>query len=119
MLFPLDLHIARGLQWHSLAKLHSHTGSTTDELLEVTKQVEHLLRKLKKSACAKYITKELPSEVNACGRRKANRSNSIQAPTKHTPWLIMLTMSALSEQQITTVPKRFDINLYSGHRTLT
>ena len=47
------------------------TDSTADELQEVTKRVGHLLRKFRKAVCSRYITKELPREVNARGRRQA------------------------------------------------
>ena len=91
--------------WHSLAKLRLHTDSTADELLEVTKQVGNLLRKFKKSVCAKYITKELPSEVNARGRRKALlASKNPESDTKTT-----------TKDRVRRKFVKFNFSTYKGH----
>ena len=91
--------------WHSLAKLHLHTDSTAGKLLEVTKQVGNLLCKFRKSVCVKYITKELPSEVNARGHRKA----------------LLASKNPKSDKKTTTKDRvrrkfiKFNFSTYKGH----
>lgn len=58
-------------EWHSYAKLRLHTESTLQDFEEATKRLCDLLRKFKKTVCKRYITKELPREINARGRRTA------------------------------------------------
>ncbi|KIL55572.1 hypothetical protein M378DRAFT_90703 [Amanita muscaria Koide BX008] len=57
--------------WHALAKLRLHTESTIQALEHSTRQLGFALRDFKKNVCANYVTKDLPSEEAARGRRKA------------------------------------------------
>lgn len=60
--------------WHSLAKLRLHTDSTLDALQNSTTRLGILLRKFESTTCAEFVTKELPSEEAARGRRKAAKA---------------------------------------------
>lgn len=57
--------------WQAHAKLRLHTDSTLSEFKEISKEVGNQLRRFAKRLCSKYLTKELPREVNARGRRTA------------------------------------------------
>ena len=57
--------------WHFLAKLRLHTETTLKGLEASTTRLGVALRKFESVTCAKYVTKELPSEEAARGRRKA------------------------------------------------
>lgn len=61
--------------WHALAKLRLHTETTLKALETSTKRLGDALRMFKKVTCAAYITKELPSEEAARGRRQAALRN--------------------------------------------
>lgn len=58
-------------EWHCIAKLRLQTKATMRHFDELGPKLGNLLRKFKKTVCAKYITKELPREVQARGRRTA------------------------------------------------
>ncbi len=63
--------------WHALAKLRLHTETTLKALGVSTTRLGNALREFKKVTCDAYITKELPSEEAARGRREAAlRANS-------------------------------------------
>lgn len=57
--------------WHALAKLRLHTETTVTLLESETKRLGRLVRKFKKITCGAYVTKELPKETAARGRRTA------------------------------------------------
>jgi len=57
--------------WHALAKLRLHTESTLYDLENSTTRLGQILRKFDSVVCANYETKELPSEIAACGCRVA------------------------------------------------
>ncbi|KAG6827318.1 hypothetical protein H0H92_012339 [Tricholoma furcatifolium] len=57
--------------WHGLAKLKMHTESTLQDLDHSLARLGKNLREFKTVTCAAYITRELPGEVAARGRRKA------------------------------------------------
>ena len=57
--------------WHALAKLRLRTETTLRALDTSTKRLGNALRTFKKVTCVAYITKELPSEEAARGRRQA------------------------------------------------
>jgi hypothetical protein len=61
-------------EWHSLVKLKLHTDSTVPLLGTATKEVGRLLRRFKRVTCARWNTKELPSEAAAHGRRQAKKA---------------------------------------------
>lgn len=69
-------------EWHSYAKLRLHTESTLQDFEDVTKRLCDLLRKFKRTVCRRYITKELPREINARGRRTARLAAQGKAPPK-------------------------------------
>ncbi|KAK7689177.1 hypothetical protein QCA50_007868 [Cerrena zonata] len=88
--------------WHSHAKLRLHTESTLNEFEEISKQVGQLLRKFEKGMCRKYITKELPREINARGCRAANLASKGQVQT-----------SRRQVREARTV--KFSFNTYKAH----
>ncbi|KAG6812796.1 hypothetical protein H0H92_000428 [Tricholoma furcatifolium] len=57
--------------WHGLAKLKMHTDSTLQDLDNSLTRLGKSLRDFKRITCAAYVTRELPAEVAARGRRKA------------------------------------------------
>jgi hypothetical protein len=57
--------------WYALAKLRLHTETTVRALEHSTRRLGNVLRDFQKTICAHYITKELPGEEAACGRRTA------------------------------------------------
>jgi hypothetical protein len=57
--------------WHALAKLRLHTESTLDALENSATRLGNLLRIFKNDVCSGYITRDLPSEEAARGRRRA------------------------------------------------
>ena len=71
--------------WHGLAKLRLHTDTTLSNLETSTTRLGHLLRKFKTIVCAAYITRDLPSEEAARGRRqaaKAKKAAEAEKPTQ-------------------------------------
>lgn len=72
--------------WHSHAKLRMHTDSTLEEFEDISRQVGQLMRKFEQTICRKYVTKELPREINARGRRTAKLAAKGQMKsTNHQP----------------------------------
>jgi hypothetical protein len=57
--------------WHGFAKLCLHTESTLQGLDISTTQVGSNLQRFQTVTCEAYVTRELPSEEAARGRRKA------------------------------------------------
>ena len=57
--------------WHALAKLRLQTETTIQALEHSTQRLGFALRTFEKTICAHYITKELPREEAARGRRTA------------------------------------------------
>ncbi|KAF8350424.1 hypothetical protein F5887DRAFT_913458 [Amanita rubescens] len=57
--------------WHALAKLRLHTETTINALEASTKRLGKSLREFKSVTCETYVTKELPSEEAARGRRES------------------------------------------------
>ncbi|KAJ8088296.1 hypothetical protein PM082_022368 [Marasmius tenuissimus] len=58
--------------WHAYAKLRLHTEHSLDDMDHATTLLGRSLRKFKSTVCSAFITKELPHETAARGRRKAN-----------------------------------------------
>lgn len=69
-------------EWHSYAKLRLHTELTLQDFEDVTKRLCDFLRKFKRTVCKRYLTKELPREINARGRRTARLAAQGKAPPK-------------------------------------
>ncbi|KAF8195348.1 hypothetical protein K438DRAFT_1576427, partial [Mycena galopus ATCC 62051] len=61
-------------QWHSLAKLKLHTDTTVGLLGSETTVLGRSLRRFKSYVCPEFVTKELPSEEAARGRRQAKKA---------------------------------------------
>lgn len=57
--------------WHFLAKLRLHTESTIMALETSTTRLGTAFRKFASTTCEAYVTKDLPSEEAARGRRQA------------------------------------------------
>jgi hypothetical protein len=62
--------------WHALAKLRLHTESTVRALETSTTRLGIALRKFQSTICAEFVTRELPSEEAARGRRKAAKAKA-------------------------------------------
>lgn len=70
----LDLLFTLG-SWHAYAKLRMHTKMTLKLFDEATIALGRQVRRFKRTTCTAYITKELPKETAARGRRKAAMVN--------------------------------------------
>ena len=68
--------------WHGLAKLRLHTETTVTDLENSATRLGKLLRKFKSDVCDNYVTKDLPSEEAARGRRKAAKALKAGGKTK-------------------------------------
>jgi hypothetical protein len=62
--------------WHALAKLRLHTESTVCALETSTTRLGTALRKFQSTICAEFVTRDLPSEEAARGRRKAAKAKA-------------------------------------------
>jgi hypothetical protein len=60
--------------WHGLTKLRLHTESTIRALESSTTRLGIVLRRFQLTTCAEFITRNLPSEEAARGRRKAAKA---------------------------------------------
>jgi hypothetical protein len=63
-------------QWHALAKLRVHTGSTLDMLRDITAELGRELRKFHDKTCATYFPQQSGGTTTARGTRK----NSSEGP---------------------------------------
>ena len=95
--------------WHFLAKLRLHTESTLPSLNKSTTRLGTTLRKFNSVTCDAYVTKDLPSEEAARGRREAALSqkkemNSKQpskpSVTSTSPWERKLNLSSYKPHAI-------------------
>jgi hypothetical protein len=59
------------LVWHAYAKLRLHTDKTLLQFENSTRTLGAALRRFLRTTCRFYVTKELPKEEAARGRRKA------------------------------------------------
>jgi hypothetical protein len=57
--------------WHSFAKLRLHTETTLTLFETATKTLGAVIRRFQKTTCEAYVTRELPQEAAARGRRSA------------------------------------------------
>jgi hypothetical protein len=60
--------------WHALAKLRMHTTFSLERLDEVTSSLGRQMRYFANHTCSMFVTKELPSEEAARGRRRAKQA---------------------------------------------
>jgi hypothetical protein len=92
--------------WHGLAKLRMHTDTTLNFLDTSTTRLGQSLRSFMNATKQEYVTKDLPSEEAARGRRKANKAAKGGSTDK----------SRLSGQQ-TSGPKirHFNFETYKLH----
>lgn len=85
-------------EWHTLAKLRMHTDSTVNRLKAITTELGRLLRRFQKYTCSFFVTKELPKEEAARGRRqaakkaKANPGSAPQGVPKTTPKIKLFSL---------------------------
>ena len=70
--------------WHFLAKLRLHTESTLAALETSTTRLGAAFRKFVNTTCEAYVTKDLPSEEAARGRRQAALSQKKGTSRKDT-----------------------------------
>ena len=89
--------------WHGLAKLRLHTESTVCALESSTTRLGIALRKFQSTTCAAFITRDLPSEEAARGRRKAAKAKNPQATAK----------KPLSKGKKTAVPSDSKLRVFS------
>jgi hypothetical protein len=69
--------------WHARAKLRLHTTSTMAFLENTTTALGRSLRHFKEHVCSQYITRELPRETAARGRRTAALASSATTGQGH------------------------------------
>jgi hypothetical protein len=63
-------------QWHALAKLRMHSGSTITFLEETFKKLSRNLRKFRDHTCAAFNAVELPREKQARQQKASKRSEN-------------------------------------------
>ncbi|KIK34293.1 hypothetical protein CY34DRAFT_98289, partial [Suillus luteus UH-Slu-Lm8-n1] len=66
----------RFAQWHALAKLRMHSGSTITFLEETFEKLSRKLRKFQKYTCAAFNAVELPREKRAREKRASQRAEN-------------------------------------------
>ncbi|KAF7326767.1 hypothetical protein MVEN_02595700 [Mycena venus] len=94
--------------WHSLAKLRLHTDLTVNELKEVTRMLGRQLRHFTKVTCAAFVTRELPREEAARGRRTAKKAAAGAAAGTAAP-------PAAQQPAPGARIKKFNMETYKGH----
>ncbi|KAF9521934.1 hypothetical protein CPB83DRAFT_872126 [Crepidotus variabilis] len=90
--------------WHALAKLCLHTETTLNDLENSTTRLGEAVRIFEKDVCAHYVTKELPSEEAARGRREARKRAANNAPT---------TISSNLPKSTAKKPKKLNTKVYN------
>jgi hypothetical protein len=93
--------------WHALAKLRMHTSFSLGRLDEVTASLGRQLRYFAKYTCSKFVTKELPSEEAARGRRQAKKAASANKAGRPAP--------AAAKQDGASNQKTFNLFTYKWH----
>ncbi|KAJ7105540.1 hypothetical protein C8R44DRAFT_639201, partial [Mycena epipterygia] len=98
--------------WHALAKLRLHTDFTVGQLQKITTLLGSQLRYFTKVTCACFVTKELPREEAARGRRNAKKASAKKVPPASTAG-----MSAGTAPSRPPAPKlkTFNMETYKGH----
>lgn len=93
--------------WHFLAKLRLHTELTVTSLIKSTTRLGTAMRKFVSVTCEAYVTRDLPSEEAARGRRKAalaqKKGINGKQPTKP------------SETSTGTRKRKFNLSAYKPH----
>jgi hypothetical protein len=92
--------------WHALAKLRLHTETTVMDLENSTVRLGECMRRFAKDVCPQYDTRELPSELVACSRRKASQKAKTAGSTRSSSTL----RAAPGPQQ-----KLFNMQTYKYH----
>ncbi|KAJ8087428.1 hypothetical protein PM082_006258 [Marasmius tenuissimus] len=93
--------------WHAYAKLRLHSDTSIADMDFATTSLGKSLRRFKTAVCSAYITKELPKETAARGRRKAALAKK-QAETGNTKRKRTGGASGAKKKQ-------FNINTYKLH----
>jgi hypothetical protein len=93
--------------WHFLAKLRLHTESTLTALENSTTRLGAAFRRFICITCEAYVTKDLPSEEAARGRRQAalaqKKGTSGKEPTKK------------KEKSSTSSEHKYNLQAYKPH----
>ena len=85
--------------WHFLSKLQLHTESTLSSFNKSTTRLGTTLRKFNSVTCDVYVTKDLPSEKAARGRREAALSQKKEMNSKQ-PSKPSVTSTSPREQKL-------------------
>ena len=96
------------VEWHAYAKLCLHTKSTLNEFALVCRRLGLFLRKFIKTVCQKYITKELPSEISARGRREANlaaHGKPVKRKANGEPKIVTLNVGTYKAHSLSDYPE--------------
>ena len=95
--------------WHFLAKLRLHTESTVTSLMTSTTRLGIALRKFISITCEAYVTKDLPSEEAARGRRQAAlaQKNGINGKQPSKP--------SETSTGTSTRERKFNLSAYKPH----
>ena len=106
--------------WHSLAKLQLNTESTLNALENLATRLGNLLRIFKNDVCSGYVTRDLPSEEAARGRRRAAIVQKVgrgfqrppkkkSAKKKNSAILIWQLTSSMRSMRSLTIQHRFKL----------
>lgn len=102
--------------WHALAKLRLHTETTVCDLEASTHRLGVQMRLFEKEVCPHYVTKELPNETAARGRR-SSAQNAKSVPQKKAPTASKAKATAAAKNGPTAQAKlrKLNINTYKMH----
>lgn len=97
--------------WHALAKLRLHTESTVCALETSTTRLGAALRRFQSTICEEFVTRELPSEEAARGRRSAAKAKlKPQKPSKGKE-----PETSTRKKKKDSTLRRFNLSCYKPH----
>jgi len=99
--------------WHGLAKLRLHTESTVQALESSTTRLGIVLRKFQSTTCTEFVTRHLPSEEAARGRRKAAKAK-LQPTTQKSKSKGKEPISK-SKKKVSSTLRAFGLSNYKTH----
>ena len=101
--------------WHGLAKLRLHTESTVQALESSTTRLGIALRKFQSTTCAEFVTRNLPSEEAARGRRKAAKAKLQPTTQKSKSKGKELISKTKKKKKVSSTIRTFSLSNYKTH----
>ena len=101
--------------WHGLAKLRLHTESTLRALESSTTRLGIALRKFQLTTCAEFVTRNLPSEEAARGRRKAAKAKLQPTVTTQQSKSKAKMPKSKGKEKVSSTLRAFGLSNYKTH----